>query len=58
MIVKLTYKNELDIPVLLYSNQGSAQPVQPGQTLEMTFPAVPDEHDVDELVLIAQPVTG
>lgn len=55
MIVKLTFKNELLVPVLLRSNQATGQPLQSGQSLEMTFSLVPDEDDVADLVLIAEP---
>jgi hypothetical protein len=56
MIVKLTYTNALPIPVLLRSNMGSGQPLQPGQPLEMTFDMHEDARTkVAELVLICEP---
>jgi hypothetical protein len=56
MIVKLTYTNKLPIPVLLLNNQGTGQPLQPGQPLEMTFEMHEDARTkVAELVLICEP---
>jgi len=56
MIVKLTYTNALPIPVLLRSNMGSGQSLQPGQPLEMTFDMHEDARTkVAELVLICEP---
>lgn len=56
MIIKLTYTNALVFPVVLRSNQGTGQPLQPRQTLEMTFEATdPDKDGVSELILICEP---
>jgi hypothetical protein len=55
MIVKLTYTNNLNVPVLLRSNMGQSQPVEPGQILEMTF-ALEDRADgVGDLILHCDP---
>ena len=55
MLVKLTYTNALPTPVLVRSNQGTGQPLQPGQSLEMTFSMEPDADGVADLVLIVEP---
>ena len=55
MIVKLTYTNDLPIPVSVRSNLGSAQPLVAHQTLEMVFSLTVDEDDTAELVLICEP---
>jgi hypothetical protein len=55
MIVKLTYTNDLGIPVSVRSNLGSAQPLVAHQTLEMTFSIEPDADGVADLVLICEP---
>jgi hypothetical protein len=56
MIVKLTYTNDLNQDVLLRSNQGTGQPLVPGQSLEMTFSMEPDADGVADLILICEPV--
>lgn len=56
MIVKLTYTNKLPVPVRLSSNQGQAQPLQPGQPLEMTFALHEDAgSNTAPLILICEP---
>ena len=55
MIVKLVYTNDLPIPVSVRSNMGSAQPLVPHQSLEMTFSIEPDADGVADLVLICEP---
>lgn len=55
MIVKLTYTNALAVPVLLRSNMGTGQPLQPHQPLEMTFQLEPDAQGVAQLILICEP---
>lgn len=55
MIVKLTFTNDLPRDVLLRSNQGTGQPLVPGQSLEMTFSLEPDADGVADLVLICEP---
>jgi hypothetical protein len=56
VIVKLTYTNALPIPVLLRSNMGTGQPLQPRQPLEMTFEMNEDAQTrVAELILICEP---
>jgi hypothetical protein len=55
MIIKLTYRNGLAEPVLLYSDQATAQPLAAGQTLEMTFAVEEDADGVADLVLICEP---
>ena len=55
MLVKLTFTNELPRSVLLRSNQGTGQPLVPGQSLEMTFAMEPDADGVADLVLICEP---
>lgn len=55
MIIKLRYTNGLAMPVLLYSDQGTAQPLMAGQSLEMTFALEEDRDGVADLVLICQP---
>ena len=55
MIVMLTYTNRLSIPVELLTNMGVGQPVQPGQSLEMTFELADNEDGVGDLVLICEP---
>ena len=55
MIVKLTYTNALPIPVLLRSNMGTGQPLQPRQPLEMTFEMHEDETNAAQLILICEP---
>ena len=55
MIVKLHYENRLPIPVLVRSNQGTGQPLQPRQSLEMTFSLEPDADGVADLILIVEP---
>lgn len=52
MIVKLTYTNDLAVPVLVRSNQGTGQPLLPHQALEMTFDLEPDADGVADLVLV------
>jgi len=55
MILKLTYRNDLSIPVLLRSNQATGQPLVAGQALEMTFAVEEDADGVADLVLICEP---
>ena len=55
MIVKLTYRNGLSEAVLLYSDQATAQPLAPGQSLEMTFAVEEDADGVADLVLVCEP---
>jgi hypothetical protein len=55
MIVKLTYTNDLPIPVSVRSSVGSAQPLVAHQTLEMVFDLKEDEDGTTELVLICEP---
>jgi len=55
MLVKLTFTNELPRSVLLRSNQGTGQPLVPGQSLEMTFAMEPDADGVADLVLVCEP---
>lgn len=57
MIVKLTYTNSLGVPVLLRSNMGTGQPVQPGQALEMTFEMREERDGNADLILICEPAT-
>lgn len=55
MIVKLTYTNDLPIPVSVRSSMGSAQPLVAHQTLEMVFDLQEDEDGNADLVLICEP---
>lgn len=55
MIVKLTYRNELPVPVLVRSNQGTGQPLLAGQALEMTFDLDAGPDGVADLVLVVEP---
>ena len=55
MIVKLTYRNQLSMPVLVRSNQGTGQPLEAGQSLEMTFDLDPDADGVADLMLVVEP---
>lgn len=55
MIVKLVFTNALPVPVRLYSDQATAQPLQAGQTLEMMFDLQPDADGVADLVLVCEP---
>jgi len=55
MIVMLTFTNRLSVPVELLSNMGTGQPVQAGQSLEMTFELQDVEDGVGDLVLICEP---
>jgi len=55
MIVLLSFTNRLPVPVELRSNMGTGQPVQPGQTLEMTFELADNGDGVGDLVLICEP---
>lgn len=55
MIVRLVYRNELAVPVLVRSNQGTGQPLEAGQSLEMTFSLVEDADGVADLVLVVEP---
>lgn len=55
MIVKLTYRNEQQVPVLVRSNQGSGQPLEAGQALEMTFDLEPGADGTADLVLVVEP---
>lgn len=55
MLVKLTYRNELPVPVSVRSNQATGQPLLPGQSLEMMFDLDPDEDGVADLVLVVEP---
>ena len=57
MIIKLHYTNGLPEPVLLYSDLATAQPLQAGQSLEMTFALEPDADGVADLVLVCEPVS-
>ena len=51
MLVKLTYQNGLAIPVLVLSNQATGQPLEAGQSLEMTLDLEPDADGVADLFL-------
>lgn len=55
MIVKLTYTNALPIRVELRSNMGTGQPLEPQQSLEMTFDLAVDDDGVSDLILICEP---
>lgn len=55
MIVKLSYQNKLPIPVVVYTNQGTTQPLQPQQSLEMTFAMTEDADGAADLIIIVQP---
>lgn len=55
MIVKLTYTNNLPIPVQVYTNQGTAQPLVPRQSLEMTFSMVEDADGTADLIIRVEP---
>lgn len=55
MIIKLTYTNDLPIPVSVRSSMGSAQPLVAHQTLEMVFDLPEDEDGTTELILICEP---
>lgn len=54
MIVKLTFENQLNIPVLLRSDMATGQPLQSHQTLEMTFSLEPDPDGIADLLLIVE----
>lgn len=54
MIVKLIYRNQLAVPVLLRSDQASGQPLAPGQSLEMVFDLEPDADGTADLVLVCE----
>lgn len=55
MIVKLSYTNNLPIPVTLMNNQGTGQPLLPRQSLEMTFDMEPGPDGVADLILVCYP---
>ena len=55
MILRLIYRNELGVPVLLRSNQATGQPLQPGQDLEMVFSLEEDDDGAADLVLVCEP---
>ena len=55
MVVKLTYTNQTGDRILLRSNMGTGQPVEAGQTLEMTFALEDKEDGVGDLILVAEP---
>lgn len=55
MIVKLTFQNTLNIPVMLRSNEATGQPLVSGQSLEMTFAMEPDADGVADLILVLEP---
>ena len=55
MIVKLTYRNELTVAVLVRSNEATGQPLLPGQSLEMMFDMEADADGVADLVLVVEP---
>lgn len=55
MLVKLTYTNSLRVPVLVRSNQATGQPLDAGQSLEMTLDLDPDVDGVADLVLVVEP---
>jgi hypothetical protein len=55
MLIKLTYRNALAVPVLVRSNEATGQPLLPGQSLEMMFDIEPDADGVADLVLVVEP---
>ena len=55
MIVKLTYQNNLPIPVVVYNNQSTAQPLQPRQALEMTFSLTEGSDGNADLLIRVEP---
>lgn len=55
MLVKLTYTNALTVPVLVRSNEATGQPLEAGQSLEMTFDLDRDRDGVADIVLVVEP---
>lgn len=55
MIVKLTYHNNLSIPVTLASDFASGQPLLPQQSVQMMFELHEGEDGTAEIVLYCQP---